>query len=163
MAPLRTPTRRGRPREWQLERIEEELIDFTGGAGFMPTTRELDRAGREDLRYAVVAHGGIRYWAEVLGLELRRKQQPPAPPPVAMVEAARELIDWWGYLPGANKLRQMDQRDLALAVKRSGGAEAYCRRYGLPYMSGRSSSARPGTVGEARGRGRRRCRRASPR
>jgi hypothetical protein len=142
VAPVSTPTRRGRPREWQVERIEEELIQLTGGTGPMPSTRELDRAGREDLRAAVVAYGGVRYWAEVIGLELGPGQQAPAPPPEALVEDARKLIGWWGWLPGANKLRQMDQRDLALAVRRSGGARAYCQLYGLPYVDGRTSEVR---------------------
>lgn len=104
--------------------------------------RELDRAGRGDLRYAIVAYAGVRWWAEVCGLSLRTRQQPPAPPPEELVEEARTLMGWLGYLPGANKLRQLDRRDLALAVLRSGGSRAYCERYGLPYADGRTSAAR---------------------
>ncbi len=137
MALVSASNSHGRPREWSPERIAEELTDFARGSGVMPTTRELDFAGREDLRYAVVAHGGVRHWAQELGLQLRERQRAPAPPPEAMVDAARALIDRWGYLPGANKLRQMGHRDLAIAIKHSGGAEAYCREHELPYASGR--------------------------
>lgn len=104
--------------------------------------RELDRAGRGDLRYAILAHGGVRWWGDACGLTLRTRQRAPAPPPEELVEEARKLIGWHGYLPGANKLRQMDRRDLALAVLRSGGSRAYCERYGLPYLDGRTSAVR---------------------
>lgn len=132
----------GRPREWSPERVREELERVANGSGEMPSMRELNAIGRADLRHAIVATGGVEHWAYELGLELRPHQLPDVQPPETLVPVAGRLIQRLGYLPGANKLRQIGHRDLAAAVLKVGGSRAYCRQHRLPYRDGRSSAAR---------------------
>lgn len=143
MAPPESSVRRGRPRRWTPERIEAELRAVANGRGVMPSARELDRLGRQDLRSAIVSYGGVRYWADRLGLQMRPRQLGPINiAEEALERQARTLIEELGYLPGANKLRQLGHRELALAVLHAGGARAYCEREGLPYRDGRCSAIR---------------------
>jgi hypothetical protein len=142
MAFAATTRPRGRPAVWTPRRVREELAIFVGETHVMPTNRELAAAGRDDLRYAIARHGGVRYWANELSLELRPRQLGPVAEPDELLELARRVVKGFGHLPGANKLRQLGYRDLAMAVLRSGGSRAYCRRYGLPYLDGRTSAVR---------------------
>jgi hypothetical protein len=142
MALAATTRPRGRPAEWTQWRVRAELAAFVGDGRLMPTNRELAAAGRDDLRHAIARHGGVRYWARELALELRPRQLGPVAEPDELVELARRVVKGFGHLPGANKLRQLGYRDLAMAVLRSGGSRGYCQRYGLPYVDGRTSAVR---------------------
>ncbi len=99
-------------------------------------------AGRSDLRHAIAETGGVRFWAREMGLQLGPHQLGEAAREADLVGDARRVIAELGYLPGANKLRQLEMRDLAIAVLGAGGSRAYCRRNGLVYRDGRSSPIR---------------------
>jgi hypothetical protein len=127
--------RRGRPREWTDERIHEALVRITGGGAHFPTQAELRAAGHSGLANAITEYGGARHWAEALGVPLRPAQlhpryDEPYTDELAIADAHR-IIQAHGLLPGANKLRQLDEHRLADAVLRAGGAASFRRRHGI--------------------------------
>ena len=62
------PTPKPAQRRWTSERIRDELERFCSGRTAWPTAREFKRAGRTDLYVAASRYGGVRYWADELGL-----------------------------------------------------------------------------------------------
>lgn len=60
--------RRGRPRRWTPERIQEELEAFCAGRTVWPSVAEFQTAGRTALYLAVTRYGGVAHWAERVGL-----------------------------------------------------------------------------------------------
>jgi Fic family protein len=60
--------RRGRPRSWTPERIEEELKSFCTGRREWPSVAEFRDARQTGLYLAVNRYGGVDYWAERIGL-----------------------------------------------------------------------------------------------
>ncbi len=56
-------------RLWRKERVERELVAFVGERTTFPVQAEFELAGRSDLRYAAMRHGGIVYWCKQLGLK----------------------------------------------------------------------------------------------
>ena len=142
---MATTTRKpalGRPSEWGQERIEEELLLFAAGSGRMPTQLELRACGRADLAAALTRYGGAAYWARRLGLTLTGRQVRYRASEEQLLAEARAVIACHSYLPGENKLRQLDHIALAIAVKRAGGSQAFCVRHGLPWLDGRTSAVR---------------------
>jgi hypothetical protein len=75
---------------------------------------------------------GAAYWARLLGLQLRSRQDKEPLTDEDAVAQARALIEQMGHLPGANKLRQLGYSRLATAVYHGGGSETFCRQHGLP-------------------------------
>lgn len=58
-------------RSWSRASVEEEIrLAAATVGGRMPTAKELQRAGRNDLACAIVRFGGFRQWATDLGLAL---------------------------------------------------------------------------------------------
>jgi hypothetical protein len=55
-------------RRWTSDRIRDELERFCSNRTAWPTAREFKRAGRTDLYVAASRYGGVRYWADQLGL-----------------------------------------------------------------------------------------------
>lgn len=64
-------------RRWTSERIRDELARFCAGRTTWPTAREFKRAGRTDLYVAASRYGGVRFWADTLGLS--RESRAPLP------------------------------------------------------------------------------------
>lgn len=125
--------RRGRPREWTDERIHEALVRIIGDSSRFPTQAELRDAGNSGLANAITQCGGASHWAEVLGVALQQRY-PRYDEPYTdehAVADARRVIGAHGSLPGANKLRQLDEPRLADAVLRAGGAAKFRRRHQL--------------------------------
>ncbi|MGD0452153.1 MAG: Fic family protein [Solirubrobacteraceae bacterium] len=60
--------RRGRPRRWTPERIQDELEVFCAGRSVWPSVAEFKTAGRTALYLAVTRYGGVAHWAERVGL-----------------------------------------------------------------------------------------------
>lgn len=121
--------------------MREELLAFVGPDRMMPSTRELDSEGRSDLRAAITAHGGTARWARELGLELTARQVRSRRDEELLLAVARGFAAR-GYLPGANKLRELGHDGLAVLVLRAGGSRRFCAAHGLPYVDGRTTVAR---------------------
>jgi len=69
-----------RPREayWSEERIQDGLERFCAGRSVWPTEREFIQAGQRAVYSAASRNGGIRWWAERLGLTRGRVAPGPA-------------------------------------------------------------------------------------
>lgn len=119
--------------EWTDERIRRELEPLLAGRTTWPTSRELQAAGREDLRHAISRYGGAAYWAKQFGLPLDSRQAKTTYPIETAIAEARVIIDRVGHLPGANRLRQMGYGRLATTVFQHGGGAAFCQRFDLPF------------------------------
>jgi hypothetical protein len=65
----RPPRNPGRPpRYWTRARIRQQLSEFCAGRDTWPTRREFQAAGKLALYRAAGKNGGIRWWADALGL-----------------------------------------------------------------------------------------------
>jgi cell filamentation protein, protein adenylyltransferase len=63
--------RRGRPRRWTPEHIQEELETFCLGRSVWPSVAEFKAGGQTALYLAVTRYGGVAHWAERIGLPRR--------------------------------------------------------------------------------------------
>jgi hypothetical protein len=129
----RPPRRRGgrRPYRWPDEAIEAELRAFVHGRDEFPTLTEFDDAGRADLRAAVTDHGGVPFWAKRVGLPVPEARERRSYSDDDAVRDAAAVIAKYGRLPGEPTLRRLGYARLATAVRRAGGAAAFCRRHGI--------------------------------
>jgi DNA invertase Pin-like site-specific DNA recombinase len=68
--PIACPQRNrpGCPRTWTDERIREQLAGFCAGKEIFPSQRLFREAGLTSLLAAMIQHGGVRRWAEEVGL-----------------------------------------------------------------------------------------------
>lgn len=94
----------------------------------MPTTRELNRRGRGDLRHAITRSGGTHAWAERLGLEIRPGQDRTAYGPHDARADAREVIRALGLLPHAAAARKLGYGQLATFMEYAGGKASFLRQ-----------------------------------
>ena len=129
----------GRPRVWTVERVRAELLEIAGEPEFLPSLRDLERAGRPDLRSAVRRLGTAEFWSATTGLRLRASQALGEYTP----EDARcdliDIIDRFGAVPGAGGMRALGYGRLGSYVATRGGSQAVVRD--LSHERGRTMSA----------------------
>lgn len=106
----------------------------------LPSSAELDGAGRSDLRRAMKLYGGAVEWAEDLGLELRPGQDRR---PYTSDDARREIEEVMAYvgrLPSSGCIRGLGYRRLAAFVERMGGSRRVLAALGLQQRVGDSGA-----------------------
>src|SRR5579875_2313564 len=114
-----------RPRRgsvWTRERVRNELLAFVGDGKVLPTSGELNAAGRSALRRAMAHFGDAATWAAELGLDLRPGQDRR---PYSVDDARRDIravVREVGRLPNATAIRRRGYTRLAAFVERHGGA-----------------------------------------
>lgn len=124
--------RRG-PYKWSFDRLREELAEYLGDRPDWPTADELRTAGRHDLLNAVNRMGGAGVWAKEMGRSFGSMQDRSPYSQGAALRDAAALIDRFGRVPNAVRLRQLGYSRLAYVSRRPGGARAFSRQHGLPY------------------------------
>lgn len=123
----------------EVSHIEQALHQFNeerGMPGIMPTSGELQKAGRSDLASAVTNHGGFPTIAKQFGLTYMYKTKPDRYwEDFANVQ--QEILDFnqaqgiSGRMPTTIELRDAGKHSLALAINAHGGFPAVAKRLGL--------------------------------
>ena len=118
---------------WDEATLQSELATVLEGRTQWPSRGEFEALGRVDLYAAVKRRGGVRTWSRRLGLTLTPTQAHVANPfsAGAAESSARELMHEHGYLPRAERLRELGHGRLASYVNQHHrSSTAYVRAQG---------------------------------
>jgi hypothetical protein len=118
---------------WTDDRIRRELRRFLTGRTDWPTYRDFQRAGLKSLRDNVTRRGGVRRWADEMGVTYVEHR--PGYAPIWTEERVRR--DLRAYLAGRDEWPSRTQFEndgltaLRNAVNRTGGVDRWAREFGL--------------------------------
>lgn len=122
-----------------ISRIKQELYQFNterGMPGIMPTSGELQKAGRSDLVTAITNHGGFPSIAEALGFTYKYTAKPDRYWE-DFTNVQQGILDFnqaqgiSGRMPTTIELRDAGKHSLAAAINAHGGFPAVAKRLGL--------------------------------
>jgi septum formation topological specificity factor MinE len=121
--------------------VEQELRSFINGHGtseVMPTQKDLLKAGRSVLSYAITRHGGFHAVAERLGISPSYSGKPRGywDNFTNLAQELQSFIQEHGRpsaMPTDNVLDRHGRSDLSNAIGKHGGFSVVARRLGLTY------------------------------
>jgi DNA invertase Pin-like site-specific DNA recombinase len=125
-------------RHWSLDRIRAELQKFVDGRSSWPSSKEFRAAGLLSLREAVRSTGGLRRWADEMGVALPANHDAHRPWTYEHMRAA--LADFVGNRndwPTRREFADAGHRPLYVAIQKSGRREQIAADLNLRLPPGR--------------------------
>lgn len=108
------------PGYWTEENTLIELGSVIEKLGYFPTSLELHKLNRNDLRDAMKKHGGINHFKKLLGYEINHKSPGYWTEENTFLEL-KLIIKFLGHFPLNSELRNMKRSDLSSAMMLNGG------------------------------------------
>jgi DNA invertase Pin-like site-specific DNA recombinase len=123
---------RARERRWSVTRIERELRRFLGRDRAWPRFEAFVTAGRRSLHDQVMRQGGVKYWAERLGVDITpaRREMPAWDEARVRAELSLFLRDKTEF-PKRREFDRAGRSTLAQKVGVFGGKRRWAREFGL--------------------------------
>jgi hypothetical protein len=116
-------------RYWNEDRIKEELSLVVKDLQHFPIGDELLALGLGSLRDAITRHGGLHYFASLLGMECKSKPYYYWNDETIVTEI-KKYIEQLGDFPTFRQLKELKQYDIIRAINRNGGIPKYRKMLG---------------------------------